>query len=242
MMPWLTTMMLVTALDGAPVAPAEDDADALYARRQELDSAEAAARVWAARVARDPKDFEAAWKLARARYWLGRHLGEERRAQELEEGVAAARLAVAAQPVRPEGHFWLAANMGRLGETQGLLAGLKYRNAVKEELEEVLRIDPAFDRGAADRALGRWYARVPPFLGGDRRKGEEHLRRALVHGPGNVATRFFLAELLLEDGRADEARAEFEAVRDGALDRDWAPEGREIKLEAQRRLEKMAQR
>lgn len=45
--------------------------------------------------------------------------------------------------VLPEGHFWLAANMGTLAESFGLRAGLRYRGAVKRELEMVLSIDPS---------------------------------------------------------------------------------------------------
>ena len=49
--------------------------------------------------------------------------------------------------------------MGALAESFGLRDGLKYRKPVKEELETVLRLDPAFMDGSADRVLGRWYFR-----------------------------------------------------------------------------------
>src|SRR2546429_7489432 len=38
------------------------DPDALYAHRDDLASARAAERIWADRLARNPKDFESAWK------------------------------------------------------------------------------------------------------------------------------------------------------------------------------------
>jgi hypothetical protein len=50
-------------------------------------------------------------------------------------------------------HFWLAANMGTLAES--------------------------FGEGLADRALGRWYFRVPALFGGSKKKAVEHLQRAL---------------------------------------------------------------
>ena len=66
--------------------------------------------------------------------------------------------------------MWLAANMGALAESFGLRQGLKYRGAIKDELLAVLRIDPAFQQGSADRALGRWYFKVPGLFGGSNRR------------------------------------------------------------------------
>jgi hypothetical protein len=58
---------------------------------------------------------------------------------------------------RPEGHFWIAASMGALAESFGLRQGLKYRGEIRDELLTVLKLDPAFQKGSADRALGRWF-------------------------------------------------------------------------------------
>src|SRR2546426_4515688 len=149
-------------------------ADALYADRANLASARRAAEIWAAALSADPRDFDAAWKLARADYWLGGHVPERERRTFLEQGIEAGRKAVAAQPNRPAGHFWIAANMGTLAESFGLRQGLKYRKPGKEELETVLRLDAAFMQGSADRALGRWYFKVPGLFGGSDKRAEDH--------------------------------------------------------------------
>src|SRR6185503_4009119 len=140
--------------------------DALYAERVNLDSARRAAAVWSADLARNPQSYETAWKLSRADYWLGGHVPELDRRGLLERGIEAGRTAVALAPNRPEGHFWLAANMGALAESFGMRQGIKYRKPIREELEAVLRIDPSFEHGSADRALGRWYFKVPRLFGG----------------------------------------------------------------------------
>jgi tetratricopeptide (TPR) repeat protein len=219
-----------------PARPQSGDADALYARRNELASARQAADIWAKRLADNARDFEAAWKLARARYWLGGHVAEADRRSSFESGIAAARAAIAAQPQRPEGHFWLAANMGALAESFGLRQGLKYRGDIKSELLTVLKIDPAFQQGSADRALGRWYYRVPGLLGGSKEKSEEHLRRSLQYNPNSTASHYFLAETLTGRGRDSEAKAELQRVLDAPLDPEWAPEDREWKEKARRLL------
>ncbi len=212
------------------------EADRLYADRTNLSNARRAAQLWTGALARDPKDFEAAWKLARADYWLGDHLPENERDGALEDGAARARVAILLQPDRPEGHFWLAADLGALGE-RSKTAGLRYRRTIKEELETVLRLDAAYLDGSADRALGRWYARVPRLFGGNRTLAEQHLRASLKYNPASTVSHFFLGELLLDEGRRMEARGELQAVIDAPRDRDWDPEDQEFKAKARALLE-----
>lgn len=212
------------------------DPDALYAAREDLAKAREAAAVWADRLQKAPRDFESAWKLARARYWLGGHAPEAERKGLLEAGIAAGRTAAAIEPNRPEGHFWIAANMGALAESFGMRQGLKYRGDIKNELLLVLKLDPAFQQGSADRALGRWYFKVPGLFGGSNAQSEEHLRKSLTYNPNSSSSHFFLAETLIGMGRKADARAELQKVIDSPADPDWAPEDREFKDKAQRLL------
>jgi tetratricopeptide (TPR) repeat protein len=221
----------------APRVTAQNgDPDALYAKRDDLASAREAERLWQARLTAHPQDFEAAWKLARARYWLGGHATETDRKKILEDGIAAAKTAAGLRPERPEGHFWLAANMGALAESFGLRQGIKYRGQIKDALLTVLKIDPAFQEGSADRALGRWYYKVPGLFGGSKQKSEAHLRQSLTYAPQSTASHFFLAETLFDLGRDAEARAELQKVIDAPIDPDWAPEDREFQAKARARL------
>ena len=226
----------------APARQASPDPDALYAGRADLGSARRAEAIWAERLAANPGDFESAWKLARARYWLGGHAPEAERKTLLERGIAAGRAAVAIDQGRPEGHFWIAANMGALAESFGLRQGLKYRGDIKSALLTVLKIDPAFQQGSGDRALGRWYFKVPGLFGGSKTQSEAHLRRSLAIAPQSTASHFFLAETLLDAGKRDEARAELQRVLDAPLDPDWTPEDREFKDKARRLLASLGQR
>jgi len=183
-------------------------------------------------LAADARNFDVAWKLARADYWLGGHAQERERRAFYETGIEAARKAIAAQPNRPEGHFWLAANMGSLAESYGLRQGIKYRKPIKDELETVLRLAPAFQQGSADRALGRWYFKVPGLFGGSHKEAEAHLRASLTYNPNSTASHFFLAEVLLDDGRKAEGRAELQKVLDAPLDPEFTPEDQEFKTKA----------
>ena len=78
----------------------------------------------------------------------------------------------------------------------------------------MLAIDPAWQQGSADRALGWWYHKVPGLFGGSEAKAEEHLRKALTYNPHSTATLFFLAEVVVERGRKADARTLLQQVLD----------------------------
>jgi hypothetical protein len=224
---------------GAQEATTSTAPDRLYAEREHLQSALDAASVWESRLKANPKDFESAWKLARACYWLGGHVAEDARRTQYEHGVEAGRQASLMQPDRPEGYFWMAANMGAMAESFGLRAGIRYRGSIKTALEKVLMIDRGFQQGSADRALGRWYLKVPRLFGGSKDKSVEHLQRSLTYDPTSTASRYFLAETYLEMGRQNEARQEAQKVIDGPINPDWAPEDREFKQKAKALLDRL---
>jgi len=231
---YLTPIALAAAL--AVQGASSNDPDALYRDRETLSSAQRAAEIWTDRLKQNPNDFESAWKLARARYWLGSHVSEQDRKAMLESGIEAGRAAARIAPDKPEGHFWIAANMGALAESFGLRQGLKYRGPIKDELETVLRLDPAFLQGSADRALGRWYNEVPRLFGGSNKESEAHLRKSLTYNPQSTITLYFLAETLLDEGKKEEARQTLQKVIDAPLDPDWAPEDRDYKDKARKLL------
>jgi tetratricopeptide (TPR) repeat protein len=223
----------------ATAQPSVKDPDTLYADREHLQSAREAAALWEARLARDQNDFEAAWKVARACYWLGGHVPADERRTQYERGIEAAKRAATIHADRAEGHFWMAANMGAMAESFGLRAGIKYRSPVKKALETVLMVNPGFQQGSADRALGRWYLKVPRLFGGSKDKSIEHLQRSLTYDANSSASHYFLAETYLEMDRDDEARLEAQKVLAAPLNPDWTPEDQEFKQKAKELLARL---
>ena len=71
---------------------------------------------------------------------------------------------------------------------------------------------------------------------------EAHLRASLEYNPRSTASHLFLAELLIDEGRVADARAELQQVLDAPLDPEWAPEDREFKDKAQALLGRTAGR
>ncbi len=217
-----------------------DDPVALYKDRENLASARKATAIWESRLTANARDFESAYRLSQARYWLGTNgLPEPERKAALEAGIAAARSAIAIDAKRPEGHFWLAANMGALAESFGMRQGIRYRGAIKDAMLTTLKIDPAFMQGSADRALGRWYFKVPGLFGGSNKRSEEHLRKSLTYNPNSVISHLFLGDTLEDMGRKEEARTEYQAAIDAPFDPEWTPEDRRFKEQAKRALARL---
>jgi len=233
-------LVFYLAISSSSVGPFVQDPvnpDALYARRDDIANAQQAARIWQSRLQQNSTDFESAWKLAKATYWIGTQGPEAERRATLEQGITAGRAATKIEPNRPEGHMWLAANMGALAESFGLRQGLKYRGEIRTELETVLRIDPAFEQGSADRALGRWYYRVPGLFGGSDTKSEEHLRKSLSYNPNSTASLYFLSETLIALKRKPEAKATLERCLAAPIDPNWGAEDRDFKRKAEKLMQ-----
>ena len=236
-----TEWVVLDSVYTAASARQEPDPDALYANRESAESARAAIAAWQRRLTANAGDVESGWKLARAYYWLGTNGPDSREDKKLllRSGMDAARKVIATASRKPEGHFWLAANMGALAESYGLVEGIRYRGAIREALEMVLATDAAYLHGSADRALGRWYYKVPRLFGGNKRKSAEHLEKALAYNPNSIITRLFLAETLLDLDRDEDARRHLAVAINAPLDPEWAPEDRRFREQARVLLESL---
>jgi Tetratricopeptide repeat len=210
-----------------------EDPEELYRHRDDLSSAKRAADLWAPKA---QSSFDPAWKLARISYWLGTKLPEAERRAALERGVNAGGAAVRLAPGRPEGHFWLAADMGALAESFGLILGLKYRGRIRNELERVMAIDADWQDGIAECALGEWYDEVPAWLGGSRAKAKEHLQRVLAAHPHQKTALSFLADVFIAEGRNDEARGLLRRLIESPIEPEWRPEDVDLQTKASARL------
>jgi tetratricopeptide (TPR) repeat protein len=151
----------------------------------------------------------------------------------------AARLAITAGPSRPEGHFWLAANMGALSESFG--ARLKYFGPIKDSFERVIKIEPGFMEGGAYRGLARWAFNELLFLSGrNKAKSEDYLKRALAYNPDNIASLFTLAELYIKMKRYADAREQLEKALAAPVRAESAPEDQELKRSARALLRELS--
>src|SRR5215207_7434856 len=90
-----TLYLAVSGLPAGTIPAQQPNADAVYAQRADLAKARQAADLWEQQLRANAADFNAAWKLARAKFWLGGHASANERKMFLESGIAAGRAAVA---------------------------------------------------------------------------------------------------------------------------------------------------
>jgi tetratricopeptide (TPR) repeat protein len=127
-----------------------------------------------------------------------------------DRGREIGRRAVELAPKSHDAHLWYAINTARWGETKGVLRSLFLLPTIRQELEILLELDPRSVR--AHILAGNVLLEVPGFVGGDRVKAEEHLKKALEIDPRFTNARVDLARVYIADARYADARRELQRV------------------------------
>lgn len=231
--------MMMGGTDAKAAADRVVEAEALYEGREDLNKARAAvASLRQARVA-DYGNYDAAWKLARAAFYVGDHSDDDSEIDDMfREGTEAGKAAVGLQPNRPEGHFWLGANYGGAA-SHSTLANLSSFSDIKGEMEAVLKIDESFQGYSAYIGLGRLYLQAPRALGGSDAKAIEYLEKGVKLNSNNTMMRLYLAQAYHSANRNAEAKKQIEAIKAATPDPKFAAEHKDALAKADKLLQKL---
>jgi len=225
------------ATDGSDAKAAADriaEAEGLYAGREDLNKARVA--VAALRQARtaDYANYEAAWKLARAAFYVGDHTDNDSERDDLfREGIDAGKAAITLQPNKPDGHFWLGACYGG-SAAHSTLANLSSFNDIKREMEAVLKIDESYEGYSTYLGLGRLYLEAPRVLGGDSKQAIEYLEKGLKLNPNNTMMRAELAQAYAANNRNADAKKQIETIMSATPNPKYAAEHKDALAKAQK--------
>ena len=89
------------------------EGDQLYEGRENMAKARVAVAALRQAVTADYGNYEAAWKLSRAAFYVADHTDNDDEKDDMfRAGIEAGKAAVKLQGGKPEGHFWLGANYG----------------------------------------------------------------------------------------------------------------------------------
>ena len=203
------------AVDGTDAKAAADGvvaAEPLYEGREDLNKARVAvATLRQARTA-DYGNYDAAWKLARAAFYVGEHTDNDSERDDMyREGIEAGKAAITLQPNKPDGHFWLGANYGG-SAAHSTLAGLSSFRDIKNEMDAVLKINESYENYSVYLGLGRLYLEAPTVLGGNSKLAIEYLEKGLKLNPNHTMMRAELAKAYIANNRNAEAKKEIETV------------------------------
>lgn len=237
-LPLLTVLVLVSAVRAQETKSLIQQSDDLYAERGDLAKAKLALAKIQEALAAGEDAYDVYWRMARAEYWIGDHTADKTAKKQIfQQGIDHAKKAVALGPDKVEGHFWLGVCYGVYGEAKGVLKSLSLVKPIKEEMRRVLEIDPAYDKGGADRVLGRVYHEVPGIAGGSEKKSLEHLLKAVEYGPRVGLNLLYLADTYISLDQIEKARETLEFILTMEPEPELIPETMEEREQARQRLE-----
>jgi tetratricopeptide (TPR) repeat protein len=180
-----------------------------------------------AALALDSTAYEANWRAALALLDEGEQIPDSVKSPERDSLYARAEVlahrAVAADSNRAEGHFALAAAVGRASLTMGKKERIRRARIIRDEARRTLELDPRHD--GAYHILGRWNAEIMRLSGLSRffaknllgagifkeaswEEAVSDMERAVALDPGRLYHRLELAEIYVDRKRYDDARSE----------------------------------
>jgi tetratricopeptide (TPR) repeat protein len=237
-LPLLTVLILAAAVRAQETKTLVQQGDDLYAQRGDLAKAKEALAKYQAALPAGEDAYGVNWRLARVEYWIGDHTPDNNvKKQIFQQGIDYAKKAIELAPDKVEGHFWLGVCYGVYGEAKGVLKSLALVKPIKEEMRRVLEIEPAYDKGGADRVLGRVFHEVPGFFGGSEKKSLEHLLKAVEYGPRVGLNLLYLADTYISLDQIEKARETLEYILTMEPEPELIPETEEERVQARQRLE-----
>ena len=237
-LPLLTVLVLAAAAQAQATNTLLQQGDDLYAQRGDLAKAKEALAKLQGALAAGEDAYGVNWRLARVEYWIGDHTADKTAKKQIfQQGIEHAKKAIELGPGKVEGHFWLGVCYGVYGEAKGVLKSLSLVKPIKEEMRRVLEIEPAYDKGGADRILGRVYHEVPRIAGGSEKKSLEHLLKAVEYGPHVGLNLLYLADTYISLDQIEKARETLEYILTMEPEPDLIPETEEERVQARQRLE-----
>lgn len=197
-------------------------ADQLCDGMKDMETAKEAESLYFKALGLTDSKYEVYWRLSRILYYIGEHTEKKKEKKTIfARGVYYAEKAVESDPEKPDGHYWLGVNHGKVGETRGVLKSLSLVKPIKNAMNKVIEMERSYEDGGPDRVLGRVFFKLPGFAGGDKKKSLEHLLKSKEYGPNDPVTRIYLAETYLALKENDKAREELDYVMNLDSDNRW---------------------
>jgi len=227
-MPRLRPVVLLMTIAAAPLAAqsVHDHVGLGTAAIQVHDLPTAIAHYDAA-LALDSTDYEANWRAAIALLDQGEQIPDSVKSPQRDSLYARAerlaRRAVAADSMGADGHFALAASVGRASLTMGKKERIRRARVIRDEAMRAIALNPRHD--GAYHILGRWNAEIMRLSGLSRffakrllgagifgeaswEAAVSNMERAAALDPGRLYHRLELAEIYVDRKRYDDARAQ----------------------------------
>jgi tetratricopeptide (TPR) repeat protein len=203
--------------------------DDLYKRRDDKAAWHEQQRLVQTLMARAPNDYGVLWRAARFYFWASDDPGvsREQRSRWGKDGWDIAERAIALNPNDVAGYYFGAVCMGNyalgLGVVKALSQGMEGK--FRDRLTHAQALNGGYEWGGIETAWGRFFDKLP-WPKRDRKKAEEHLRKAIELNPSALRARVYLASAYLDADRTIEAKHLLDEVAASPVGRYDAPEER----------------
>jgi tetratricopeptide (TPR) repeat protein len=198
--------------------------EALFKQREDISRLIEAVDLLSA--ARDPdnRNYDIEWHYAMYSCFLGRVTSDDsNREKFFDSGKEAARIASRIQPDRPDGYFWLAANLGELSKMSPISVGLKNIDDIQRAADRVIELDPGYQGASAYDILAQVELNTQ-LIGGKADKAVEDLQKAIEIEKHNSILHLDLARAYIATNKYDLAKRELETVVTMQPDPEYLPE------------------
>jgi tetratricopeptide (TPR) repeat protein len=135
---------------------------------------------------------------------------ESRRLEAYKAGAQAAQQALDLDESNADAHFFHAINLGSAARLKGVTNAAFVVKEMKQCAMRAVELNPR--HAQALQMLGGMLMELPWFLGGDEKKAQEYLERAIAADGNYTKARLLLAKLYRKQGRIEEAKRQLEAV------------------------------
>ncbi len=161
-------------------------------------------------LAKNPNDYEANWKAARAH----REYGEAAKTEKIDgwkeicakygkAGMNFAQKATEVEPEKPDGYYYYGLNVGIYSDGVSMFTALSegLKDKTQNSFEKTYALDKMYEQGGPMIALGRFW-QVLPWPMRDRKKSLRYYReyQATKYFTDNIEVHVYLGELLIQIG------------------------------------------
>ena len=234
----LAALCLIGPAAGPVMAQQVEDHVALGIAASDAHDLRTALQHFQAALDQDSSSYEANWRGAITLLTLGEQLGDTGKNPErdslYQQAERYAGRAVASNPAGADGHFALAASIGRTSLTMGRKARIRRAAIIRREALRTIALNPRHD--GAYHILGRWNAEIMRISGLGRffaksflgagifnqaswGKAIYNMEKAVQLDPGRIYHHLELAEIYAERKRVADAKTQLHLV-DSLPDRE----------------------
>ncbi|MDO9116923.1 MAG: tetratricopeptide repeat protein [Nitrospira sp.] len=163
---------------------------------------------------------------------------EKKRRTAFEAGAKAAEQAFQLDDSNADAHFFHAANLGSAERLRGIANAAMVVKEIKYCAMRAIELNP--NHAQALQMMGGLLMELPWFLGGDEKKAQEYLERAIAADGNFTNARILVAKLYKKQDRIDDAKRQLETVIRADHPHYRFAWERTYKPEAERMLKEMA--